>query len=196
MKAVLIVGHEGFPPLDGGVVNEAAGVSEYQFFRPMVPEIIAAAKTRIIHLERMPEGYSHLPKKVNKEEPDFVIEMHANGGPAAATGTEVVYWKGSALGKHLGSILVEEFEAALELKIRRGDGLKAVHGRLLGGRWKNDSPEDRGSMLLGLTKAPAVLGEPFFLSSNADYARACARKKELVLAYARAIDRFAQYLSR
>lgn len=183
MKCILIIGHSGLPPLDGGAVNLTTAISEFEFNAPLVPLIIDRARTRIEVVHRMPEGYKHLPVKVNRAQGDFVIEMHANGAASPyATGTEVVYWKSSRNGKRLAEILVGEFHKALGLKLRRGDGLKPV------------GAGDRGTHLVKNTAKPCVIAEPFFITTDSDFAVACSKKDELVRAYADAIDAFADTL--
>jgi N-acetylmuramoyl-L-alanine amidase len=179
---VLDIGHS---PTDQGAEGKHEGtkIKEYSFNKGIAERVEQLVKNaRIITISRHPEGLTNLPAKTNALNPNFVISLHANGddGSGTARGTEVLHFESSAQGKKLAGILQKHFLAALGLRDR---GLKAR------------TAADRGGSQLVNTRAPIVIGEPFFITNTEDLAVAMSRKEELAAAYAAAIDEYAATLA-
>lgn len=179
MRIAIVIGHT---PRSPGAVNKSYGVSEYQFNSPLAVAIQArlnqCGHTAFLIYRDMPNDYQGLPDKVNAQNPEVIISLHANGAESqAATGTEMLYWESSTSGKALAEILQAGIHGALGLRDR---GLKPI-----------SSASERGGHLLYRTKAPCVICEPFFITSNMDYERAVDRKDKLISAYVEALMEWA-----
>jgi N-acetylmuramoyl-L-alanine amidase len=120
-----------------------------------------------------------LPDEINKLHPDFCISLHCNGSNTpTATGTEVLYYCKSQVGKQIASILLTHLVAALGLPNR---GIKPM------------TIGDRGYYLLSNVDA-CVIAEPFFITCDRDALIAVSNLKSLAKAYAAAIDEIATSL--
>lgn len=179
---VLDIGHR---PGDKGAEGKLDGKkhAEFDFNTKIVGEVakrVKNAETVIISRENEANGHLTLPAKTNKLNPDFVVSFHANSNGSTATGSEVLYYHTSKEGKRLAALLQAEFLKALGLPDRK---IKAR------------TADERGGHQLFATKAPIVIGEPFFISNQGDLRRAVQRMDRLAQAYANAIDAYAAALS-
>ena len=179
---VIDIGHQ---PSAAGAEGQLDGktVTEFDFNSDLarrIHRLVKEAEIIIISREDTADGYEKLPALTNSYDPAFVISLHANANGPTATGSEVIYYHGSQPGKKLAGLLQKEFVSALKLRNR---GLQ--------GRTANE----RGGAQLINTRAPIVIGEPFFINNESDLRKATARKDALAAAYAAAIDGYAATLS-
>lgn len=179
---VIDVGHQ---PSAAGAEGALDGktVTEFDFNSDLAKRIhslVKEAEVIIISREDTADGYEKLPALTNSYDPAFVISLHANANGPTATGSEVIYFHTSGQGKKLAGLLQKEFVSALKLRNR---GLKGRAGN------------ERGGSQLISTRAPIVIGEPFFINNEADLRAATEKKDALAAAYAGAIDAYAATLS-
>ena len=159
MKVAIVVGHQ---ESNQGAVT-VSGLSEWSYNLP-----VANALSAILTSENKDLGISSVvmhpdvphyqkPKLVNAEAPDLCIELHFNSADSAqATGTEVLFWKGSKKGELFSGILQKSLIVSMGLKDR---GIKPIA-----------SKAERGGTILSEVKAPCVIVEPFFGSNKHDVA--------------------------
>ncbi|KXJ52413.1 MAG: N-acetylmuramoyl-L-alanine amidase [Neptuniibacter pectenicola] len=169
----LVIGHKKNSP---GAVNEHRNLSEFTFNEALAKEIESAVVG--VHIQRVyRRTYSALPSDLNELEPDFILSLHCNAFNKTASGTEVLYYHRSALGRQMADILQVHLVHALGLPNR---GIKP----------KNS--EDRGGYLLQKTNAPCLIAEPFFIDNDHDLEIAFTSYAALIEAYARAIEQMAE----
>ncbi len=167
----LVIGHKKKSP---GAANADAKLNEFYFNDELARKIEAkATNTEIQRVYR--RTYESLPDDINELEPDFIVSLHCNAFNGKASGTEVLYYHKSKKGERLAGILLRHLVDHLKLPNR---GIKPR------------TAEDRGGYLLRYTKAPCVIGEPFFIDNNDDLAKAQEDLDGLAAAYAGAIDEF------
>ena len=172
----LVVGHRKSAK---GAVSASGEVVEFDFNSELAAEIekrVTKARIRIVFRDNTTDGLRKLPAKINALGPHFILSLHCNAFNRAATGTETLFFHGSANGRRLAKIVQRQLLGALELKDRGIREKKAA---------------DRGAHVLKFTKAPCVICEPFFIDNDEDLAVALRRKRGLAAAYARAIDKAA-----
>jgi N-acetylmuramoyl-L-alanine amidase/N-acetyl-anhydromuramyl-L-alanine amidase AmpD len=179
---VIDIGHQ---PSAAGAEGQLDGktVTEFEFNSDLAKRIhplVKDAEIVVISRDDTADGYEKLPALTNSYDPAFVISLHANANGPTATGSEVIYFHTSERGKKLAGLLQKEFLTALELRSR---GLKGRAGN------------ERGGSQLINTRAPIVIGEPFFINNEADLRTATRKKDALAAAYAAAIDAYAATLS-
>jgi len=168
-RCALVIGHKKESP---GAINKNSDLSEYQFNEKLAPMIEQKVKNTGIHRVYR-KTYATLPGDINELDPDFIVSMHCNAYNGSASGSEVLYYHRSPMGKEIAGILLEKFVSGLGLPDR---GIIAC------------SAEDRGGYLLRYTKAPCVIAEPFFIDNDNDLERAMKNLDHLAEAYAVAID--------
>lgn len=169
----LVIGHKASSQ---GAVNRRSGITEFMFNSRLAEEIADAVQgvnVKIVYRRT----YKQLPDDINALNPDFIISLHGNSASVMATGTEVLYYHKSQRGMEMAGILQVRLVKALGLPDR---GIKPK------------SVEQRGGPLLRYTKAPAILGEPFFIHNDNDFTVAQANREALVVAYASAIEEIAK----
>lgn len=181
---VLDIGHSARAPGACGL-HEGNKVCEFGFnsrLAERIREHVTQAEIVITSRDDKPSGYRTLPAKINALRPNFVVSLHANGddGSGTARGTEALYWHGSAEGRKLAALLLENHLAALGLPDR---GLKPR------------TASQRGGSLLRDVGCPIAIGEPFFITHRDDLRTAMAKSSGLARAYAAAIDAFASGLA-
>lgn len=173
----LIVGHEPTKPGASSVTGE----TEFDYNKDLARQIEALVDPKYCRVELVyRNGYSKLPGIVNATNADFAVELHFNASNAgAARGTEMLYWHKSGYGKMLATVLQRKIVGALDLRDR------GILPRDL---------EARGGYLLGKTRMPCVIAEPFFGDNDEDWHVATTRKATLARAYADAIRLFARQI--
>ncbi len=180
---VIDIGHHPDAPGADGILN-GKKITEFAFNKPLADLIAAKVKNARIHIIYRDSGDTAgrkgLPAKTNALKPNFVIALHANSSDPMSHGSEVLYYHTSTQGKKLATILQREFLAKLGLRDRK---IKPI-----------DSA-GRGGDQLAMTRAPIVLGEPFFIGNPEEFAKVAAKKDELATAYATAIDEYAASLA-
>jgi N-acetylmuramoyl-L-alanine amidase len=169
----LVIGHKKSSP---GAGNERAGIREFGFNDDLAIRIEnKVKKTQVQRVYRRTWG--ELPADINGLDPDFVLSLHCNAYNGQASGTEVLYYHKSKVGKSIAKILQRHLVEFLDLRDR---GIQPK------------TSEDRGGHLLRHTNAPCVIAEPFFIDNDQDLARARDDLEGLTEAYATAIDTMAQ----
>ena len=165
----LVVGHKKKSP---GAKNENNNITEFEFNDDLAVRIEKkVAETEIQRIYR--RTYKELPDDINALKPGFIVSLHCNAFNKEASGTEVLYYYKSDMGKKMADVLLKHLTKHLELPNR---GIKAR------------TAEDRGGFLLRYTNAPCVIVEPFFIDNDNDLARVQTDMDGLVSAYAAAID--------
>ena len=172
----LVIGHK---KKSSGARNIGANLTEFDFNEELARRIeVSTVETEIQRVYR--RTYKTLPDDINELEPDFIVSLHCNAFDRKVSGTEVLYYYKSKKGKRLARILLRHLVNHLQLPNR---GIKPK------------TTEDRGGYLLRYTKAPCVIGEPFFIDIDDDLARAQENLDGLSAAYANAIDEFSAEIS-
>ena len=154
VKCALVIGHK---QSSQGAFNKTYDIHEFEFNEELAKRIekkilIIYPTIEIIRIYR--RTYSSLPSDINESNPDFVISLHCNAFNEKASGSEVLYYHGSANGNQYANILQEKFVKYLELPNR---GIRPK------------TSEDRGGYLLKNTNAPCLIAEPFFIDNDKDY---------------------------
>jgi len=169
----LVIGHKKSSP---GASNDKTGLNEFDFNEKLAILIEKKAqKTQIQRIYR--RTYQELPNDINVLDPHFVVSLHCNAYDGRASGTEVLYYHRSEVGKRIAEILQRRLHDVLGLRDRE---------------IREKTTEDRGGYLLRYTKAPCVIAEPFFIDNDEDLAKARDDLEGLAGAYASAIDEIAQ----
>lgn len=177
MKHVaLVIGHG--PSIDKGAKNSDR-TTELEWNRDLVKRIsmglIGKLTSSIVHRQierRQPV------EETNATNADFAVEFHCNSNGPTSSGTEMIHFPGSTLGKKLASIMLEEVVQILLLPNR---GVKPPEG-------------GRGRAFLARTRMPAVIAESMFINNSNDLRVANSNKDRLAEAYARAFIRFADMI--
>lgn len=156
MTAVaLIVGHN---PRAQGAVRVTDGRSEYDWCGELAASIRdhAPGMYAVIRRQSHPSGYASEIRNAYQHADAMgvsaTVELHFNGGPATATGTETLT-SGTKGSLRLAGLIQPAMVGALGLRDR---------GLITRGR------ADRGGASLWSGRAPAVLIEPYFGSREAD----------------------------
>ncbi|AUS01456.1 N-acetylmuramoyl-L-alanine amidase [Vibrio phage 1.285.O._10N.286.55.C12] len=175
MKRVgIVVGHSVTDP---GAVN-ANGCSEFRFnaelsYMVAVEILKHGMDPVIIWRDR---AYSAMPDKVNGHDVDFSIELHCNAFNTKASGSETLFFTGSANGCKLATHIQSEVVEALGLNDR---GAKGV------------TRDDRGGLMLVKTTKPHVIVEPLFIDNSLELSVGESRKVELAVAIANGCKQYA-----
>ena len=161
----LVVGHT---QKRQGAYNKKYDMSEFVFNKMIanwIQEYSGIGGIEIVYRDT----YKELPFKINELNPDIILSLHCNAdGTRTASGSETLYYYSSELGKEIATITQKNVVDALELPNR---GIKAK------------THKDRGGYLLRHTKAPCVIVEPFFLTTNREYKYIRSRIGDLIEAY-------------
>lgn len=173
MRVGVVVGHSVKDP---GAVN-ANGHTEFEFNSELAYMVSVELLKRgidpvIIWRDR---AYSVMPEKVNSFDVDFSIELHCNAFNTKASGSETLFFTGSANGCRLATSIQEEVVEVLGLPDR---GVKGV------------TKNDRGGLMLIKTVKPHVILEPLFIDNPDDLASGERLKTLLAAAIAEGCNRF------
>lgn len=170
MKVALVIGHTKDHP---GACNKSYNVCEFSFNTLLVRKVVKALSQDISSEVIHRRTYKGLPSLINSYNPSLVVSFHCNAFNKEVSGSEVLFYNGSRLGKQAAFIMQEHVVSALQLPNR---GIKAK-GRI-----------DRGGLLLQKTKAPCILIEPLFIDNDYDYLLALKRLDGLANNIADAIE--------
>lgn len=171
-RCALVIGHKKASP---GAYNQSRKLSEFSFNDKLAQAI--EDKVDQVEIQRIyRRTYQTLPADINEYNPNFIISLHCNAYNQQASGTEVLYYHKSSVGKKIASILQEQLVSALGLTDR---GIKSRTG------------EDRGGYLLKSTRAPCLISEPFFIDNDSDLEMVDKHYADLVNAYTTAITEIA-----
>ena len=169
MAVALVVGHKASAR---GARNQELNISEYGFNDQLARDI-SDKSNEIDTVVIYRDTYKGLPEDLNDINPEFIFSLHCNAFNRQASGTEVLYYHTSELGKRIATVFQKNLVKTLDLKDRGTKGKSA---------------EDRGGYLLRYTSAPCIICEPFFIDSLTDFKTAKRRYKSLVAAYVSAIE--------
>lgn len=175
MKIGVVVGHSVSDP---GAVN-ANGRTEFDYNS----ELSSVVCDELVGLGHEPvvvwrdRAYRDMPAKVNALSVDFSIELHCNAFNTTATGSEVLFYRGSRLGMNLARKLQASIVDCLGL-----------HSR--GAKWRETN--DRGGLMLQKTRAPHVILEPFFIDNPSDLEIGERQQHELGVEIARACHEYSK----
>jgi len=167
MRVALVVGHT---EESQGAKNINYNISEFEYNKKIVENLVKGFQNKD-NIEIIPvyrKTYKSLPDDINILNPDFIISFHCNAFNKNVTGSEVLYYHSSELGKIISKVFLENIYPVLGLKYR---GIKGKHS------------EDRGGYVLKETNAPMVILEPFFIDNDEDLSVALAHDNSLLIAY-------------
>jgi len=165
----LVIGHKKRSP---GAMNAATGLTEFDFNEKLA--LLIEEKVEAVQIQRVyRRTWETLPEDINAFNPHFIISLHCNAFNGRASGSEVLFYHKSPVGKNIAGILQKRLVECLGLPDR---GIKAK------------TAEDRGGLLLRGTHAPCVIAEPFFIDNDQDLTIAQANLNSLAEAYASAIS--------
>jgi len=146
----LVVGHTEDSP---GAINNKAGLNEFYLNNEIVNIIKTLSNRKDIEIIYR-DTYKKLPEKINKLNPEYIISFHCNASMLHnASGSEVLYYKGSIKGKELAY----KFQRVIVNTLGLPD--RGIKSRTL---------YDRGGHLLKYTNAPCIILEPFFIDNMKD----------------------------
>ncbi|NPB03640.1 MAG: N-acetylmuramoyl-L-alanine amidase [Thermotogae bacterium] len=172
----LVVGHSKC--FSEGAMNEKTGLTEWIFNKNVVSALQLMSwpdDVEILVFERppTPRGLHDVVVEVNAYDPDLAFSFHANAsGSGLASGTEVLYWYRSMIGKKVAQIAQKALVDCLGLPDR---GTKPIaHG-------------ERGSYFLRKVYSPAIIFEPFFIDNDRDLLTALSKFSDLVVTYQKII---------
>ncbi len=172
-KVALVVGHKR----NSGGASSSNGVTEFNYNEElvsMVADNLSELKIEVLIFYR--DNYRDLPDEINSKNPDLIISFHCNAFNTKASGSEVLYYHKSIIGKSIADMFKEAICNTLYLRDR---GIKGK------------STEERGGYLLRYTKAPCVILEPFFIDNRSDFSVGTKFKNELALSIAAVIVKLA-----
>lgn len=171
-KVALIVGHCSSAP---GATNQTNGVSEYLFNKNVV-EVLVTLVSKFSECKIITRDKSEKDEveKVNAYSPDVAFSFHANGFAGEASGSEVLYCLGSAKGAIFAPVMLDHIYKALGLRKRGIKGIKE---------------SERGWYFLSKTVCPALILEPFFITSDGDFQIAVKNMTQLIEEYAKGIQK-------
>jgi len=172
---IFVIGHD----IQAQGASSSNGLTEYAwnsvFVHELANRLFSKYDKTIGLVFTRPAGRNGLRKLtnyINDYAPKFVISFHCNAYDGKASGTETLYWHSSIEGKWMASRVQEAIVNTLRIPNR---GLKPI------------SKGERGWMILGLTQAPTIITEPFFIDNDRDLEVAQKKRNELLEAYEFAI---------
>ena len=156
MKVALVIGHH---KNSKGALSKYFGVREFDFYSDVITYM--TSEFDVYHHNHNIGGYTtrikDTAKRLNKKEYDLVIELHFNSFfKPTANGCETLYYYASKKGLNYAKMFSKHVASRTGIKLRHG-GIKSLSNR-----------HDRGFASVYYPKAPTILIEPFFGSSNDD----------------------------
>lgn len=176
-RVALVLGHSRGAP--GARLLQTA-IHEWHWNAELLPRLrdeLAARGVEALAFERLDGSYEtamrQLCDAINATNPDLVVELHFNGG--TQSGAEVLHWPGSARGREAAERLSQAVADAIGIR-NRGAVAQArswataelVDGHLV--------PAGPPLWILCLTRAPAVIVEPFFGGNPVEAHKATAAR--------------------
>jgi N-acetylmuramoyl-L-alanine amidase len=165
MRVALVVGHS---LTSKGACNKNASLCEFDYNSRIVTKLHDSLINTIDVVTIYRDEYSKLPDDINNHNPDLILSFHCNAFNEEVSGTEILYYHKSKLGKVLAFDLQQKIANTLNLPNR---GVKAC------------CIEDRGGYLLKYTKAPCLIIEPFFIDNDKDLKCALDNEEKLIDSY-------------
>lgn len=170
----VVIGHGGN---DCGAVSSDGKYTELAYNTELANDLIKELESKGYETVKHNRGYNRAENVpwLNSSRLDLIISLHCNSAAnKEATGTEVIHYEKSTLGKIFAEILSKNVSKALGLKNR---GAKVPFN-------------GRGEYLLKNTKAVCVISEPFFISNDKDLAIGLEKKKDYIKAIIDSIDKY------
>ena len=179
-KVILNIGHGGIKHDPGACAN---GFKEHFWNKEFVEEhLVPILKERGVEYEIViQDTFPTLASKINRltKKGDFILSFHLNSADPEAHGTEMLYYVKSSNSKKLAEIFQK---AAVETLVLRDREIKPK------------TLADRGGSLLVKTNCPCIILETGFVSNVHDMEVLEAKKNELAVAYADAIQEYFKVL--
>lgn len=176
IRVGLIIGHS---LTSQGAINEDSSLTEFEYNKSIVASVAERlAEKGLTPIVIYRTAYNRLPHDVNDSAVDIAISFHCNAFNKKASGTEVLFLKGSERGAHLASCIQEKLVSTLGLANR---GTKAIRSH------------DRGGRLLCKTTMPCIIAEPFFIDNDRDLSVASLLRNELIDTYVTGICNAVQW---
>ena len=168
----ICVGHSR--PGDRGAVG-VEDIAEHTFWKALAPDLARAVEDRghraVVFSryegKRYGAAMTWLAGRLRDAGASLAVELHFNwAATRAVAGHEWLYWQGSQRGREAARCLDRAMRKSFPDRPPRGI--------------KSRGPNDDGGGFLGKTHCPAVIAEPFFGSSPADWAAVAAKPALLV----------------
>ena len=176
-----------------GAKTKKFNINEWSLNKTLIAMILPHLDSELIEpvlidRDKGKGGYNKLPKKINKQKPDYILEFHDNSSVVNTNsvaedevwkvpkGNEVLYYVGSSRSKELAKIMNNTLYSTLGIKDR---GLKAIH-----------TSKENGFHLLKHTAAPCVIIEPAFFSNDYDTENLMINFGALAINIANALNTF------
>lgn len=177
-KIALVIGHS---PNDPGAVNTNYKISEWKYNSGLAEQVAALVSNA--HVTVIPgDDTNEYIARINRERFDCALELHCNGAENPnATGTETLFWHNSMFGEFMAEKIQARVVEALGLRNR---GLKEIFRG------------QRGWPFLMGTHCPAVIAEPFFITTDLDLKIGLKKRSFLVSAYVAALDEISGTLAK
>lgn len=184
MKVAIVIGHQ---EKSKGAVNSTFGMTEFEFNQKLAHDIehnfgnlFNFDQHEIVVMYRE-TTLQNLPKEVNEQRPDLVIELHCNAFNKQANGCETLYYHKSIKGKTIAAIFQKHI---LEILKNKDRGIKPK------------TAEDRGGYMLRYTNAPCIITEPFFIDNDDELINGelCFNQGGLTAGFCEAIAESLEYL--
>jgi N-acetylmuramoyl-L-alanine amidase len=159
LKIALVVGHTSTG--DKGAFSAFLNKSEYDYNLAVAKRIMEIADENIEYklythtLQSYANRQAALASMVNKENFDYIFELHFNAASPSANGTECLYYYNSKKGKTASQIISKQIVKDFSTTLRGVEGAKALV-----------NSADRGFGFVQKMKATAVIIEPFFGSNQ------------------------------
>jgi N-acetylmuramoyl-L-alanine amidase len=187
-KLALIIGHS---EQSQGAVNEASGVTEWEFNSRLAPSIHAKLvigldsyapniRSQIFHRTA---GIPDLVNRINEWNPDLAIEFHCNAFDKKASGTEMLIadcHKPSPIDgfyEYVSGLCFNVAQSIHPLFPDRTNKLVSSQ-KNISGKYK-----ERGAYFLWETKCKAIIAESFFIDNDLDFQKANNNRPALIQAY-------------
>lgn len=174
-KVAIVVGHSS---TSRGAKNITSNISEWEYNKKIAKIIFTLLRISgkvepvIVYREN---GYSELPREINKMKVDLVLSLHCNAFNGVTSGCEMLYYHKSKNSKMFAEITQKNMVIALGNKNR---GIRSK------------TSEDRGGYLLKSTDATCIIAEPFFIDNNKELENALEKEAEISSAYVKSINEF------
>jgi len=168
-RCALVIGHEKESP---GIINKKRNVSEFEFNEQLCRLVEKKVKHTVIS-RVLRNSHTEFPDDMNELDPDFIISLHCNATDEKTSGTEVLYYHKSKIGKRIAEILIKYLVEYLGLPDR-------------GAKPKN--ADDECGLLLCYSSAPYAIVKSFFMDNDLDVNRVLENPEGLADAFAKAID--------
>ena len=160
-SVAIVVGHSRMG--DHGAVAADGTTSEWGYNNELawmiqdhLPTSIHSTVVDVIPEITYTKSVRYLQKKLNPLDLDLVVELHFNSGPPTAQGYEVFYWASSLKGSKAAENILQKLKGTFPNNINRGAK-------------QRNSTAQRGGRFLKELKAPALILEPFFGSSQREW---------------------------